>query len=63
MVANGGNRRQGMEIPLQQAQSVLDFLRDIADIMIDHYLVQKEDVNGLLKQGILALCKLDEAYD
>jgi hypothetical protein len=38
-------RREGMEIPLQQAQAILDFLRDMADIMIDHYLAQKEDEN------------------
>lgn len=32
---------QGMEISLQQAEAMLDFLRDIADIMIDNYLQEK----------------------
>lgn len=32
---------QGMEISLQQAEAMLDFLRNIADIMIDSYLQEK----------------------
>ncbi|WP_168208923.1 hypothetical protein [Chitinophaga sp. XS-30] len=34
-------KEQGMEMSLHQAEAMLDFLRDIADIMIDNYLQEK----------------------
>lgn len=34
-------KEQGTEISLQEAEAMLDFLRVIADIMIDNYLQEK----------------------